>query len=173
MKKLKFITLFTLAIFLSGCATNINSDVYSVEGVGVVNKAEAGTILSFRPVKVDGTNNAGGLVGGLAGGIAGSVLGGNNRVHALGALAGAVIGALIGSFVEKGITEQNAVEYVIKTDDGDTVTLVQPEKPSFAIGQRVLVSFGKNARILPYSENAIPSEKQEIPDTEPHPETQK
>lgn len=171
MKNLQYIFLLVMTLFISGCATNISSDTYSVESIGVVNRSETGVIQTFRPIKVEGTSNAGALIGGAAGAVAGSFLGGNNRVHALGAIAGAAIGAFLGSEAEKGITNQNGIEYVIELDNGDTITLVQPEKPNFAVGQKVRVLLGKQARIIPYTEELESADKLNTKNTDINVET--
>ena len=61
---------------------------------------------------------------------------------------GAVIGALAGSAIEKGVTNQTGIEYVVKTDNGETLTLVQGPSPAFTVGQKVMVLYGKRARII-------------------------
>lgn len=171
MKKLQYLLLLAMSLLMSGCATNISSDTYSVESVRVANRSETGVIQSFRPVKIEGSSNAGALIGGAVGAVTGSFLGGNNRIHALGAIAGATIGAFLGSAAEKGITNQDGIEYVIELDNGDTITLIQPEKPDFAIGQKVRVLLGKQARIIPYTEELESADKLNTKNTDINVET--
>lgn len=61
---------------------------------------------------------------------------------------GAVLGGIAGNMVEKGITNQTGVEYTVRTNNGETITLVQGTSPTFAVGQKVLIVYGKEARII-------------------------
>lgn len=148
MKKLQCGVVLVMALMMVACTQNISPDSYSVDSVGSVTHSVPGTIVSFRPVNVEGTNQAGGLVGTLAGGVAGSAIGGNSRANALGAIGGAVIGALAGSAIEKGVTSQSGIEYIVKTETGELLTLVQGPSPAFTVGQKVMILYGKRARII-------------------------
>ena len=148
MKKFQCGAVLVLALLIAACTTNISPDTYSVDSVGDVTRSVPGTIISARPVNVEGTNKVGGLTGAVAGGVAGSAIGGGDRAHALGAIGGAIIGALAGSAIEKGVTNQTGIEYVVKTDSGETLTLVQGPSPAFAVGQKVMILYGKRARII-------------------------
>ena len=125
MKKFQCGAALVMALLMAACTTNISPDTYSVDSVGDVTRSVPGTIISARPVNVEGTNKVGGLTGAVAGGVAGSAIGGGDRAHALGAIGGAIIGALAGSAIEKGVTNQTGIEYVVKTDSGETLTLEQ------------------------------------------------
>lgn len=148
MKKLQCGVILAMALMMAACTTNISPDTYSVDSVGDVTRSVPGVVISARPVNVEGTQKIGGLTGAVAGGVAGSAIGGNDRMHALGAIGGAVIGALAGSAIEKGVTNQTGIEYVVKTDNGETLTLVQGPSPAFTVGQKVMVLYGKRARII-------------------------
>ncbi len=141
-------TVLVLGLLMGACTTNISPDTYSVDSVGSVTRSVPGVIVSSRPVNVEGTQKIGGVTGAVAGGVAGSAIGGGDRAHALGAIGGAVIGALAGSAIEKGITNQTGIEYVVKTDNGELLTLVQGPSPAFSVGQKVMILYGKRARIV-------------------------
>ena len=141
-------TVLVLGLLMGACTTNISPDTYSVDSVGSVTRSVPGVIVSSRPVNVEGTQKIGGVTGAVAGGVAGSAIGGGDRAHALGAIGAAVIGALAGSAIEKGITNQTGIEYVVKTDNGELLTLVQGPSPAFSVGQKVMILYGKRARIV-------------------------
>ena len=124
MKKMQFVLVMFFSFWMTACTTNIHPDTYSATAIGDVTRGIAGIVISARPVNVEGTSQAGGLAGALTGGVAGSAIGGNSRVNALGAIAGAVIGALAGSAIEKGVTNQGGIEYVIKADNDETLLLL-------------------------------------------------
>ncbi len=142
-----FLFLFA-ALLLAGCVTNVNPDSYSVGAVGQVNRTIAGVIVSARAVEISGTTGVGGATGALAGGVAGSAIGSGGRAHALGAIGGAVAGALVGAAIEKGVTNQAGIEYVVQTENDNLITLVQGAEPVYQIGDHVMVLYGNRSRIV-------------------------
>jgi outer membrane lipoprotein SlyB len=137
-----------LAIIFSGCATNISPKTYSVGSVGQVNRTISATIISVREVDVAGTQGLGAGVGAAAGGIAGSSIGSGDRENLIGALAGAVVGGIAGAAIERSATEQKGMEYVVETENGNLMTIVQGVTTLFKEGQKVLVLYGTPSRII-------------------------
>ncbi len=148
MKKLQIGLLLCMGLLASACTTNINPDSYSVGSTQTVQRSVPGVIIGSRPVNVQGTNQTGKLIGAAAGGVAGSAIGGSSRANILGAIGGAVLGGIAGSAIEKGVTNQTGIEYTVRTNNGETITLVQGTSQVFGIGQKVLVVYGKEARII-------------------------
>ncbi|AKJ41958.1 hypothetical protein SOASR032_05870 [Pragia fontium] len=145
---LKSIGAACIALSMAGCASNISSDSYSDQQVGQASRTFAGTIVSSRVVNVEGNNEVGGLVGSVAGGVAGSAIGGGFRANALGAIGGALLGGVLGSSVEKGVSQQKAIEYVIQTERDGLITVAQGIDNPLANGQKVLVIQGKTTRVI-------------------------
>lgn len=137
-------------VALSGCASNIAPDTYSVDSVGQVSQAQKATVISSRVVNVEGGRQRGGgsLAGGVVGGAAGSAIGGGSRVPIIGAVGGAVLGSILGRKAEDAASHQQALEYVVRTESGQTLTLVQGTEPAFADGAHVLLLNGSRARII-------------------------
>lgn len=131
-----------------GCSSDLSSDAYKEGQVGQASRTLAGVIVSSRVVEVEGNSSIGGLVGSAAGGVAGSAIGGGFRANALGAIGGALLGGLAGSSIEKSASKQQAIEYVIQTDNSGLITVAQGIEQPLAIGQRVLVIEGKPARVI-------------------------
>lgn len=133
---------------LSACATS-NPDVvnrYQAQRMAVVQDA---TVLSVRPVTIDGQQSGIGTVaGGVAGGIAGSSIGGY-RDGAVGAVLGAVVGGVIGNAVERGATQENGVEILVQLRNGERRSIVQGlGGETFGIGEPVvLVTSGGRTRV--------------------------
>ena len=136
------------ALLLAGCADNINSDYYSVNQTGKVSTVSQCTVLSVRAVNVNTDSGAGTLIGGLAGGVAGSTIGGDSTAHALGAVGGALLGGLAGSAVEKGVNSQTGLEYIVKLDNGQVISVTQGTGQALGVGQRCLVLFGSTTRVI-------------------------
>lgn len=133
---------------LSGCAQNISPNSYSVGSVGMVNRSIAGVIISARPVDIRGTAGLGGTAGAAAGAAAGSAIGGGTRANIVGAIGGAVVGGLTGAALEASATKQTGMEYVVETENGNLMTVVQGGAPVFVEGNKVLVLYGSPSRII-------------------------
>lgn len=148
MRKLALLLGGTILITLGGCAANLSPKTYSVGSVGQVNRTVAATVISASMVDVSGTTGLGGTVGTAAGAVAGSSIGGGTRANILGAIGGAVIVGLAGATIEANTTQQKGMEYVVETENGNLMTLVQGMDSLFAAGQKVLVLYGSPSRLI-------------------------
>lgn len=134
---------------IAGCASDIDSNYYSTGSVGQVSQAQGCTVVSVRPIKVSPQNGAGTAIGGIAGGIAGSQIGGGNTAHLLGAVGGAILGGFAGNAAQEGLTSQQGYEYIVRLDNGNTVSTTQGADVLLNPGQRCQIIFGNPARIIP------------------------
>lgn len=148
MKHFKnIIALSCATMILSGCAREIDSDIYTEDTLNHTYKTYKGTISSCRIVKVQASdklegNRTGIGAGAVAGGLAGSAMGGGRGKVATTAI-GAIAGGVLGSLAEKKLKTQNALECVVDLADGTLETVVQGTKEQFTPGQRVLLLKGK------------------------------
>jgi outer membrane lipoprotein SlyB len=139
----------TAIAFIAGCASNVSPSTYSVGSVGQVNRTVAATVISVRAIGIAGTTALGGTAGAATGAVAGSTIGGNNaQANIVGAIGGAIVGGLIGASVEANATKQTGMEYVVETENGNLMTIVQGSDSIFIVGQRVLVLYGSPARLI-------------------------
>ena len=148
MRKFCVVIACMTLMILGGCAQNISPQSYEVDKVGQTGSALPATVVSSRPVDVQGTQTTGKAAGAIAGGVAGSAIGGNTRVNIIGAVGGALAGGLAGGAVEGAVTSQRGIEYVIELQSGGLRTLVQGPDPVFAVGQRVLLLQGNPSRLI-------------------------
>ena len=139
-----------MALMLASCAPNVSPSSYSVGGVGQVNRAVRGKIVSVRIVDIQGTQSGlGAGAGAVAGGVGGSNLGGGTRQNIIGAVGGAVVGGIAGAVIENEATKQKGVEYVVETENGSLITVVQgANDPPFVEGQKIIVLYGQQSRII-------------------------
>ena len=138
-----------LAVLLSGCAANINSDHYSTSSTGSVGQVMPCTVVSVRQVNVSSSDSsAGGLIGAIGGGVAGSTIG-HGRSSVLGALGGAALGALAGDFAQGEMSKQTGVEYIVKLDNGSMRTITQGTDVYMQPGQKCYLMYGSQSRIIP------------------------
>lgn len=157
----RFLTVFAMvaaaSLALAGCERQISPGVYEGARVGTSVQTLTGTVQSARVVIVQEDellqdNTVGGAVGGLAGGLVGSALTHGSGVGAIAATAGgALAGAAIGAMGQRTLQRQDAMEYIVRLDDGRLVTIVQGMQPQIPVGRRVYVQTGSSgdARVLP------------------------
>lgn len=140
---------------LSACGPRFSPDAYATRAVQQVNRVEQGIVVGLRRVQVQADGATGAATGGAAGGIVGSQAPGGNMVGAIGAVGGALVGGLIGSATERVAGDTTAIEYIVRRPDGTLVSVTQRDTTPLALGTRVLVIAGSQARIVPdYTQEA-------------------
>jgi outer membrane lipoprotein SlyB len=106
-----------------------------------------GTIVGTRPVTVAGSRGVGAVGGAVAGGVAGSFIGGDWRSNALAGIGGAIIGGLAGSAIERGVTQGQAIEFIVRLDRGGDIAVVQTNEEGLQVNDRVVVTSGDRVRL--------------------------
>ena len=145
MKKL----LTCLAVVALAACTTTSPDVisrYDAQRMAVV---QDGTIVSIRPVTVEGTQSGGGAAaGGVIGAVAGSSVGGSRESVIVGVL-GAVAGAVAGNAIERGATREGAVEILVQLRNGERRSIVQARggETLYAGDPVVITTSGGRARV--------------------------
>ena len=147
---------------VAACAPQNTNTTYSGQDIGRAASVSFGTIVSMRPVAVQGEGTGLGAIGGAAaGGVAGSFIGNNDvRGNILGAIGGAIVGGVVGSAVEGGLSQGQAVEFIIRDDSGQTISVVQTNEENFQVGERVVITRGARTRLArgaPPSPGAYPA----------------
>lgn len=153
----RIVTLFCLScvamVIFGGCARQISSNVYSGASVGETSTTYPGVIIGARQVTVEDKEyleqNGLGIIGG---GVGGAYLGskiGKGEGNTLATVGGAVAGAVAGAYAEKALKSQNAMEYVVALENGESKTVVQGPDPMMGVGQKVwlMVSYQGRSRI--------------------------
>ncbi|MDG1286304.1 MAG: hypothetical protein P8P30_01930 [Rickettsiales bacterium] len=154
MKKRQMILpLCTSLLLLAGCATPQGMSQYKYDEVGRSTIVVFGTVITSRNVGITGKNTgAGAAIGGAVGAGAGSYVGGGSgQIWAAG--AGLLVGAVAGAAAEQAAANKVGVEYVVTTEKGKTMTIVQNmNQGDYLIpkGSRVMVqTSGSYQRVLP------------------------
>jgi outer membrane lipoprotein SlyB len=146
----RFVIMGLVGIIASGCAKDLSPDSYTAGQAGEVSQTYRGRILNVRQVTIEGSDSLGGnVVGAGLGAIGGGVLGnmiGQGKGRVLSTAAGAALGGLGGAYAEKKLKQQKGLEYIVKLDNGQTITLVQGVSPAFSVGQTVFVHVSSNGR---------------------------
>lgn len=146
MKRIAASTL--LVAVLAACSTT-SPDVIQKSDANRMATVVDGTVLSTRPVTVEGSQSGGGAVAGaVVGGVAGGSVGGRRESVAVGVL-GAVAGAVIGNAVERSATREEAVEILVQLRNGERRAIVQAKAgEEFRAGDPVvIVTTGGKVRV--------------------------
>lgn len=148
--------LFIALVTASACARDISPNVYRSGAIGEAQTTYAGKIIAAHEVLVKSEeeledNQTGLLAGGLVGGVAGNQFGGG-RGRIATTVGGALLGATLGTLAEGQMKQQTGMEYIVKLDQGRTITLVQGLEPRLGLNQRVYFIEGDSynrSRIVP------------------------
>ncbi len=136
------------ALALSACSTT-SPDVVQRGDAQRLSQVQDATVLSSRPVTVDGSQSGiGGVAGGVTGAIAGSSIGGRREGQIVGVI-GAVAGAVIGNAVERNATREDALEIIVQLRNGERRSVIQAKgNENFISGDPViLVTTGGKTRV--------------------------
>lgn len=145
---MKTLLIALVAAALAACSTT-SPDVIQRGDAQRMSQVLDATVLSVRPVTVDGSQSGGGAAAGaVAGGVAGSSVGGSREGLVVGVL-GAVAGAVIGNAVERKATTEDAIEVLVQLKNGDRRSIVQARgKQTLNPGDPViLVTTGGKTRV--------------------------
>jgi outer membrane lipoprotein SlyB len=147
-----------LAGGLSACAPTNTNTTYTAGSIGMPAQLRYGTIVGMRPVQIAGSQSGiGAGVGGVSGAVLGSTVGGDWRARTAMGVVGGLVGAGAGHLAERGLTQGEAVEFVIRPDEGGPdYTVVQTNELGLQPGERVAVSFGDRARLMRAAEAPAP-----------------
>ena len=144
----KSLLVLAVAASLAACSTT-SPDVIKREDAQRLSQVQDGTVLSVRPVVVEGNQSGvGAAAGGIAGGVAGSSVGGRREAAVVGVL-GAVAGAVVGNAVERMSTREDAVEVLVQLKNGERRAIVQAKgTETLQAGDAViLVTTGGKTRV--------------------------
>ena len=133
---------------LAACTTT-SPDVIQRSDAQRLSQVQDATVLSVRPVTVEGSQSGGGAAaGGVIGGVAGSTVGGHREGIAVGVL-GAVAGAVVGNAIERTGTGVVAVEVLVQMRNGERRAIVQAKgNEQLVAGDPViLVTTGGKTRV--------------------------
>ena len=147
-----FLGISLVCFSLAGCVSGLEGSSYSRSEARQIQQVEFGTVLSTKPVIIEGQRTDWGeLSGVIIGGIAGSSVG-EGKGQQIATTLGAIGGAVAASVVEEKATRVQGLELTVKMDSGKILSIVQEvdEINQFQKGQRVRILMqGSLARVSP------------------------
>lgn len=120
--------ILALVVAIAGCAGTAGPNSYTPDEAMSVGQVTGATILEVRQVVIRPnaqTGSAGSLSGAVIGGVAGSAVG-EGRGQALMTIGGVILGSILGRKAENAASTRKAQQVILKTDDGRTISVVQP-----------------------------------------------
>ena len=128
---LRLVSIFTASLLLVACVPSQQAGTsYSRDETRTVQNVKLGTIVDATPVMIEGTKTGiGGVLGGVVGGLAGSTVDDGTTGEIAAVIVGAA-GAVFGAKAESAITKAQGMEYTIKLDDGEVISVVQALDPN-------------------------------------------
>jgi outer membrane lipoprotein SlyB len=154
----RLILLLPVLLLAAGCQNRYSADEYAQRAVQQANPVQQGVVVGHRRVAITAEGTVGAATGAAAGGAVGAAVGSPGRVaSALGAVGGGLVGGLVGTAAERAMASADGIEYVIrKTGNNELVSVTQRDREPIAIGTRVLVIAGAQARVVP--DYTVPAE---------------
>lgn len=142
MKRIFFVALAALPLFLTSCAPKLGGSDYSMADVGANSTSLRGAITAVRVININASQPNQPGVGAGVGAISGAVLGstiGKGKGSLVSGVAGGLLGGVGGHFAEQALTSQEGFEYTVQLDNGEVHTIAQGAEPRMSVGQRVIV----------------------------------
>ena len=154
---IKYFLLF-LIFFTYACSNTSPTNVSSSDAQKVT-AIEYGFIKSASPVQIKGESNwIGATAGGMIGGLLGTQVCGEEEIigtkcQDIAVVYGTIGGAAIGTVAQAMLGNHDGFQYIVNIDDNDKDSaFVQGDKKSLNIGQRVVIIYGNDIRVMPYEE---------------------
>ena len=150
---------FLLLIFFIYACSNTSPTNVSTSDAQKVTAIEYGFIKSASPVKIKGESNwIGATAGGMIGGLLGTQVCGEEEIigtkcQDIAVVYGTIGGAAIGTVAQAMLGNHDGFQYIVNMDDSDKDSaFVQGDKNPMNIGQRVVIIYGSDIRVMPYEE---------------------
>ena len=143
-------------IFFYAC-TNTSPTNIKTSDAQKITSIEYGIIKSSSPIKIQGESNwIGATAGGIIGGLLGTQLCGEEEIvctkcQDIAVVFGTIGGAAIGSVTQAKLGDHDGFQYIVNLDNnGKDIALIQGDVEGLKNGQRVVIIYGSDVRIMPF-----------------------
>ena len=150
---------FLISIFFIHACSNTSPTNVKTSDAQKITAIEYGIIKSSSPVKIKGEANwIGATAGGMIGGLLGTAVCGEEEIigtkcQDIAVVYGTIGGAAIGTVAQAMLGNHDGFQYIVDIDDADKDSaFVQGDKEPLENGQRVVIIYGNDIRVMPYEE---------------------
>ena len=147
-----------LSLLLVSCFSTNPTNVKTSDAQQI-SKVDYGKIITSLPVKIKGEGNwIGATAGAMVGGLLGTQLCGDKEIvgtkcQDIGVVFGTIGGAAAGTVTQAILGNHDGFQYIIDIENSDkSSAFVQGNSEAIPDGQKVVIIYGKEVRILPYKE---------------------
>ena len=139
------------------CSTTSPTSVKTSDAQKVT-AIEYGTIKTSLPVKIKGESDwIGATAGAMIGGLLSTKVCGEEEVlgtkcQDIAVVFGTIGGAAAGTVIQANLGNHDGYQYIVNIDNNQDKAFVQGDKDPIPNGQRVIIIYGNDVRILPYEE---------------------
>ena len=154
---IKFL-IFIPILFFYAC-TNTSPTNVKKSDTQKVTIIEYGIIKSSAPVKIKGESNwIGATAGGMIGGLLATQVCGEEEIigtkcQDIAVVYGTIGGAALGTVTQAMLGNHDGFQYIVDIDDSDKDSaFIQGDKSAIQNGQRVVIIYGNDVRIMSYEE---------------------
>ena len=155
MKNIFFLILF---VFLYACSTTSPTNVKTSDAQKVT-AVEYGIIKTSLPVKIKGESNwIGATTGAMLGGLLGTQVCNEEEIvgtkcQDIAVVFGTIGGAAVGTVAQAMLGNHDGFQYIVDIDNKEIDSaFVQGDSNPLSNGQRVIIIYGKDVRMLPFQE---------------------
>ena len=154
---IKFLLIISI-IFIYSCSSTSPTNVKTSDAQKIT-AVEYGIIKSSSPIKIKGESNwIGATAGGMIGGLLGTQVCGEEEIigtkcQDIAVVYGTIGGAAIGTVAQGILGNHDGFQYIVDIDNAEKDSaFVQGDITPISKGQRVVIIYGKDIRVLPYEE---------------------
>ena len=147
-----------LSLLLVSCFSTNPTNVKTSDAQKI-SKVDYGRIITSLPVKIKGEGNwVGATAGAMIGGLLGTQLCGDKEIvgtkcQDIGVVFGTIGGAAAGTVTQAILGNHDGFQYIIDIENSEKDSaFVQGDSEAILDGQKVVIIYGKDVRILPYKE---------------------
>lgn len=147
-----------LSLLLVSCFSTNPTNVKTSDAQQI-SKVDYGKIITSLPVKIKGEGNwIGATAGAMVGGLLGTQLCGDKEIvgtkcQDIGVVFGTIGGAAAGTVTQAILGNHDGFQYIIDIENSERDSaFVQGDSEAIPDGQKVVIIYGKEVRILPYKE---------------------
>ena len=155
---MKNIFFLILLVFLYACSTTSPTNVKTSDAQKVT-AVEYGIIKTSLPVKIKGESNwIGATAGAMLGGLLGTQVCSEEEIvgtkcQDIAVVFGTIGGAAVGTVAQAMLGNHDGFQYIVDIDNKENDSaFVQGDSNPIPNGQRVIIIYGNDVRIMPYEE---------------------